>query len=102
MAVLHLTKENFQEEVLQSKIPVLVDFWASWCGPCQMMAPVVDELGEEVKDAKICKVDVDAQPELAKEYKIFSIPTFLAFKDGKPGKREAGALPKEALLEMIQ
>lgn len=102
MSVIHLTKENFKEEVLESKIPVLVDFWATWCGPCQMVGPLVEELGEEVTDVKICKVDVDANPELAREYHVMSIPMFFVFKDGKVVKRDMGAKSKEELLEMTK
>ena len=82
MSVLHLTKENFEQEVLQAKEPVLVDFWASWCGPCQMVGPVVEEVAGEVTDAKICKVNVDEQPELARQFRVMSIPTLMVFKNG--------------------
>ncbi len=102
MAVLHLTKDNFEEEVLKSQVPVLVDFWATWCGPCQMIGPVIEEIAGEVTDAKICKVDVDAQPELARQYKVLSIPTLMVFKNGELAKREAGAKPKEEILGMLR
>lgn len=102
MAVLHLTKDNFDAEVLESDKPVLVDFWATWCGPCQMVGPIVEELGDEVTDAKICKVDVDAQPELARQYRVMSIPTLMVFKDGKTVKREVGAKTKGEILEMLK
>ena len=102
MSVIHLTSDNFKEEVLESKVPVLVDFWATWCGPCQMVGPIVEELGEEVTDAKICEVDVDANPDLAREYRVMSIPTFLVFKDGQMVKRDMGAKPKEELLELLK
>lgn len=102
MAVLHLTKENFKEEVLESNVPVLVDFWATWCGPCQMVGPVIEEIAGEVTDAKICKVDVDAQPELAREYRVMSIPTLMVFKDGQAVKREVGARSKQEILYMLQ
>lgn len=102
MSVIHLTKENFKEEVLDSKVPVLVDFWATWCGPCQMVGPVVEELGNEVTDAKICKVDVDKESELARQYKVMSIPTFLVFKDGEVVKRDMGAKPKNELLNLLK
>ncbi len=102
MAVIHLTKDNFKEEVLDSKIPVFIDFWATWCGPCQMVGPVVEEMAEEVTDAKICKVNVDEQPELARQYHVMSIPMFFVFKDGKVVKRDMGAKPKEELLEMLK
>ena len=102
MAAAHLTKETFNEEVLQAKEPVLVDFWATWCGPCQMVLPIIEELAGEGKDAKICKVNVDEQPELAKEYRVMSIPTLMVFKDGKPVKREVGAKSKAEILEMLK
>ncbi|EOS71244.1 thioredoxin [Lachnospiraceae bacterium MD308] len=102
MAVLHLTKDNFKEEVLEASVPVLVDFWATWCGPCQMIGPVIEEIAGEVTDAKICKVDVDAQPELARQYKVLSIPTLMVFKNGELVKRESGAKPKEEILEMLK
>ena len=102
MSVIHLTSDNFKEEVLESKVPVLVDFWATWCGPCQMVGPIVEKLGEEVTDAKICKVDVDENPDLAREYRVMSIPTFLVFKDGQMVKRDMGAKPKEELLALLK
>ena len=102
MAVLHLTKDNFKEEVLEASVPVLVDFWATWCGPCQMIGPVIEEIAGEVTDAKICKVDVDAQQELARQYKVLSIPTLMVFKNGELVKRESGAKPKEEILEMLK
>lgn len=102
MSVIHLTKENFKEEVLESKVPVLVDFWATWCGPCQMVGPLVEELGNEVTDAKVCKVDVDQEPELARQYRVMSIPTFLVFKDGEVVKRDMGAKPKQELLDLLK
>lgn len=101
MAVIHLTKENFQEEVLESKVPVLVDFFATWCGPCQMVGPILDELAEELQDVKICKVNVDEQPELAKKNFVMSIPMFFAYKDGKAVKRDVGGKTKDELIELI-
>lgn len=101
MAVLHLTKENFEQEVLQSKEPVLVDFWATWCGPCQMVGPIVEEVAEEAANAKVCKVEVDDQPELARQYRVMSIPTLMVFKDGQVVKREVGAKGKAELLDML-
>lgn len=101
MAVVHLNKDNFKTEVLESKEPVLVDFWAAWCGPCQMLGPVIEEIADEVTNAKICKLDVDANQELAKEYRVMSIPTLIVFKDGQIAKREVGALPKDQILQML-
>jgi thioredoxin 1 len=102
MAVIHLTKDNFKEEVLESNVPVLVDFWATWCGPCQMVGPVIEEIAGEVTDAKICKVDVDANPELARDYRVMSIPTLMVFKNGEAVKREVGAKPKAEILDMLR
>lgn len=102
MAVIHINKDNFEKEVLKSEVPVLVDFWATWCGPCQMVGPIIEELGEEVKDKKICKVDVDANQEIAREFKVMSIPTIAVFKNGQIEKREVGAKSKEQILEMLK
>lgn len=102
MTAIHLTKENFKEEVLESKVPVIVDFWATWYGPCQMLAPIIAEAAAEIKGAKIGKVEVDEQSELAREYKVMSVPTLIVFKDGKPVKRQVGVIPKEAVLELAQ
>ncbi|MCI9216381.1 thioredoxin [Lachnospiraceae bacterium 42-17] len=102
MAAIHLTKDNFKEEVLESKVPVLVDFWAAWCGPCQMVGPVIEEIAGEVTDAKVGKVDVDSEKELAKQYKVMSIPTLIVFKDGEAVKREVGAKPKNEILDMLK
>ena len=102
MAAIHLTKDNFKQEVLESEVPVLVDFWAEWCGPCQMVLPIVEELAGEVKDAKICKVNVDEQMELAKEFRVMSIPTLMVFKDGQKVKSEVGAKSKVELKAMLE
>lgn len=102
MAVVHLNKDNFKSEVLDSKGLVLVDFWATWCGPCQMLGPVIEEIAGEVTDAKICKLDVDENQELAKEYRVMSIPTLIVFKDGQIAKREVGAKPKDEILQMLK
>ena len=102
MTAIHLTKDNFKQEALESEVPVLVDFWAEWCGPCQMVLPIVEELAGEVKDAKICKVNVDEQMELAKEFRVMSIPTLMVFKDGQKVKSEVGAKSKEELKAMLE
>jgi thioredoxin 1 len=101
MAALHITKDNFETEVLNSDKPVLVDFWAAWCGPCQMLLPVVEGLAEEVTDAKICKVNVDEQQELAEKYRVMTIPTLIVIKDGKEVSRSVGVKPKDEILKMI-
>lgn len=102
MGAIHLTKDTFKKEVLESEVPVLVDFWATWCGPCQMVGPVIEEIAEEVTGAKVGKVDVDSEQELAREYKVMSIPTLIVFKDGQAVKREVGAKPKEEILDMLR
>jgi thioredoxin 1 len=97
-----LTAENFQEEVLNSSLPVLVDFWASWCGPCQMIGPVIEELSKELEGkAIIGKVNVDENPELAQKYGVMSIPTIILFKDGKEQEKIIGLTSKDQLLELI-
>ena len=102
MSVINLTTENFEEEVLNAKEPVLVDLWATWCGPCQTMGPVVDELAQELTDVKVGKVNVDEQMVLAREYKVMSIPTFLVFKDGKVAERTLGVQEKSELEQLIR
>ena len=101
MSVLHITKADFEQEVLRSEKPVLLDFWASWCGPCRMIAPVLDEIAEEREDIKVCKVNVDEEPELAAQYGIVSIPTLFVIKDGKIANKSLGAKPKAQILDML-
>ena len=101
MAVITITKENFEQEVLRSDKPVLLDFWASWCGPCRMLSPVVDEVAEERTDVKVGKVNVDQQPELAGEFGVMSIPTLLVFENGKLVRQAVGARPKAAVLDLL-
>ncbi|MPM57712.1 Thioredoxin [bioreactor metagenome] len=102
MSVLTITKENFKTEVLGSDKPVLVDFWASWCGPCKMLSPVVDEIAEETAAVKVGKVNVDEQPELARQFDVMSIPTLVLIKDGKVVRQSVGVKPKFAILNMVQ
>lgn len=101
MAVLHITKDNFESEVLNSEKPVLLDFWASWCGPCKMIAPFVEEIANERSDIKVGKIDVDDDPELAVRFQVMSIPTLIVFKDGKEQKRNVGLISKERILQML-
>lgn len=101
MAVIELTKENFESEVLKSDKTVLVDFWASWCGPCRMLSPVVDEIAEENTAIKVGKVNVDEQEELAMRYGIMSIPTLIVFQNGEIKTQSMGVQPKAAILEML-
>ena len=95
------TTENFEKEVLQSDVPVLVDFWATWCMPCKMLAPVIEEIAAEADGYKVGKVDVDQEPELAQKYRIMSIPSILVFKDGKVAASTVGVQPKAALKELL-
>lgn len=102
MAVMALTTSNFDAEVTEYKGKVLVDFWASWCPPCKMLSPVVDEVAEEATDVKVCKINVDEQPELAMKFKVASIPTLIVFTDGVEVNRSLGFIPKNAVMELIQ
>ena len=99
---LQLTTDNFNEEVLNSDIPVLVDFYADWCGPCKMMSPIIDEIAEENSDIKVGKVNCDEEPNLAIKFDVMSIPTILIFKNGKLEKTFIGLTPKETILEAIK
>ena len=99
MSVITITKENFEQEVINSEQPVLVDFWASWCGPCKMLAPVIDEIAGEVRDAKVGKVNVDEQGELAARFGVMSIPTVILFKNGEEVDRFVGAREKDGIAE---
>ena len=101
MSVMTITKNNFQEEVLNSDKPVLLDFWAGWCGPCRMVGPVVDEIAHERTDIKVGKINVDEQQELAAAFQIMSIPTLVVMKDGKVVNHAVGVRPKQQILSML-
>ena len=97
-----LTSENFEEEVIKSEIPVLVDFWAEWCGPCRMIGPIVEEFANEYNGKlKVCKLDVDAHGSIAQQFRILSIPTVMIFKDGKVASQVVGAVPKKELQKHV-
>lgn len=101
MSALIITKENFEKEVMQSDKPVLLDFWAPWCGPCRMVTPIVDEIASERGDIKVGKVNVDEQPELAAQFGVMSIPTLVVMKGGKVVNKMVGARPKAQILAML-
>lgn len=102
MAVLNLTENNFEQEVMRSDKPVLIDFFATWCGPCSMVSPIVDQIAEERSDLKVCKVDVDDQGELASQFGVSSIPMLVVVKNGKISAQSVGAMPKEKILELVE
>lgn len=101
MSALNINQRNFQTEVINSDKPVLLDFWASWCGPCRMVAPIVDEIAAERSDLKVGKVNVDEQPELAGRFGVMSIPTLVVMKNGKVTNQAVGVRPKEQILAML-
>ena len=101
MAAIHIDKNNFQSEVLESDKPVLLDFWAPWCGPCRMVVPIMEEIAKERPDIKVGKVNVDEQPELAKQFGVMSIPTLVVIRDGNAVNRAVGAKPKDAILALL-
>ncbi len=101
MAVITIPKDNFKSEVLESDKPVLLDFWATWCGPCRMVSPIVDEISEERSDIKVGKINVDEQMELAQQFRIVSIPTLVVMKDGQIANKAVGAMPKEDILALL-
>ena len=101
MAVLTVTEENYAREVLQSDNTVLLDFWADWCGPCRMVAPILEQIAGENPDVKVCKINVEEQPKLAALYEIMSIPTLVVIKNGEVTNRTIGALPKGKILAML-
>ena len=102
MAVINLTNLNFEDEVMRSDKPVLIDFFATWCGPCRMVSPLVDEIAQERSDIKVCKVDVDDQGELASEFGVSSIPMLVVLKNGQISAKSVGAVPKEDILALVE
>jgi len=101
MSVITLTAQNYEQEVIASDKPVLIDFWASWCGPCRMLSPVVDEISDERDDIKVGKINVDEEPDLSKQFGIMSIPTLVVMEGGQVKNKSVGVIPKEKILEMI-
>lgn len=102
MAAIFVSNENFNSEVLESDKPVLVDFWAPWCGPCQMLGPIVESIAEENADIKVCKINVDENPELASQFKVMNIPTLVVMKGGEVYKKVVGIQSKSQILEMVK
>jgi len=101
MSVMSITKETYEKEVVQSQELVLIDFWASWCGPCKMLSPIVDEIANEVTGVKVCKVNVDEEPELAEKFRIMSIPTLVVVREGEVLRNSVGLVSKAHILEML-
>ena len=101
MSVINITRNNFQNEIINSDKPVLLDFWAPWCGPCRMVGPILEEIAGERSDIKIGKINVDEHPELASQFRVMSIPTLIVIKDGKIVNQSMGAKPKNAILAML-
>lgn len=102
MSVLHLTKDSFAQEVLNTSLPVLIDFWAPWCGPCRMVSPMIDQIAQELKDSvKVCKINIDEEPELASAFGVMSIPTLLVIQEGKVVDQSVGLKAKEQIKQML-
>ncbi|MBQ6900940.1 MAG: thioredoxin [Firmicutes bacterium] len=101
MSALNITKENFQKEIIESEKPVLLDFFATWCGPCQMLSPVIDEIAAERSDIKVAKINVGEQRDLARQYKVMSVPTLMVIRNGEVVNRSLGAMPKHEVLSLL-
>ena len=101
MAVMTITKDNFEQEVLKASGPVLIDFWAAWCGPCKMMGPIIDQIEAENSNIKVGKINIDEQQELAQKFGVMSIPTLVVFENGEPKKTSVGLVPKEQIVSML-
>lgn len=101
MQEMNITESNFETEVLKSEKPVLVDFWAAWCGPCQMLMPIVEEIAHSQDEIKVCKINVDSEPNLAMKYKVMTIPTLIAFKNGDVIGKQIGVVSKEKIMDMF-
>lgn len=97
-----ITKENFEHEILKADKPVLVDFWASWCGPCRMLSPTIDEIAEEHPEIKVCKINIDDEAELAIRHGVMSVPTLMIFKNGEIAQTAIGVRPKEEILDLLK
>ncbi len=102
MSVKHINSNNFEQEVMKSDKPVLLDFWASWCGPCKMLSPIVEQLANEVEDVKVCKVNIDEEVDLARKFRVMSIPTLIFMKDGKIVNSSVGLQPKGGIIKMME
>ena len=102
MSAIKITAENYENEVLNSDKPVLLDFWAAWCGPCKMVSPLVDEIALENADIKVGKINVDEQPDLAAKFGVMSIPTLVVIENGKEVNRSIGAMPKASILKLVK
>ncbi|MBE5932373.1 MAG: thioredoxin [Lachnospiraceae bacterium] len=102
MSAIAINNENYESEVLNSDKPVLIDFWASWCGPCQMLGPIVEAIAEENTDIKVCKVNIDENPDLASQFKIMSIPTLVVMKNGEVYNKSVGVISKSEILDLVK